>query len=129
VKTVLYVDDDLDDITFFKKAMRNLDPSVDVISFLDSGEGIKYLSSSSIIPSIIFLDSNMPTMNGLECVIAIKRDPRLRRIPVVLFSVGLSKEQIIQYNSLGIYQFISKSTIGELEKSLKHIILDLIKDH
>lgn len=108
--------------------MRNLDPSVDVISFLDSAEGIKYLSSSSIIPSIIFLDSNMPTMNGL-CVIAIKRDPRLRRIPVVLFSGVYQRNKLFNIIVSVFINSFPNLPLESLEKSRKHIILDLIEDH
>jgi response regulator RpfG family c-di-GMP phosphodiesterase len=124
LKTVFYIDDDPDDIAFFRRVTLKLRPDIEVITFLDPEEGLNFLKGMPTPPSIIFLDLHMVKMSGLECVIAIKRQPTLRRIPIILFSGELSRHQIIQFNSIGVYQFISKSTIEDLENSLRFILED-----
>jgi CheY-like chemotaxis protein len=122
LKTVFYIDDDPEDIAFFRRVSLKLRPDVEVITFLDPVEGLTFLKAMPNPPSIIFLDLHMIKMSGLECVISIKREPNLRPIPIVLFSGDLSRHQIIQFNSIGVYQFISKSTIEDLENSLRFIL-------
>jgi CheY-like chemotaxis protein len=122
LKTVFYIDDDPEDIAFFRRVSLKLRPDVEVITFLDPVEGLTVLKAMPNPPSLIFLDLHMIKMSGLECVISIKREPYLRRIPIVLFSGDLSRHQIIQFNSIGVYQFISKSTIEDLENSLRFIL-------
>jgi CheY-like chemotaxis protein len=124
VKTVFYIDDDPEDIAFFKRVTQKLRPDVEVVTFLDPVEGLSFLKAMQNPPFVIFLDLHMIKMSGLECVIAIKREPTLRRIPIILFSGDLSRHQIIHFNSLGVYQFISKSTIEDLENSLSFILQD-----
>jgi CheY-like chemotaxis protein len=67
----------------------------------------------------------MPKLDGIECVIAIKRNKDLKRIPIIIISNAINKKEIDQFNRLGVYYFLSKSTFEDLEASLKNIINSL----
>ena len=64
----------------------------------------------------------MPRLDGIECVIAIKRNKDLKRIPIIIISNAINKKEIDQFNRLGVYYFLSKSTFEDLEVSLKNIL-------
>ncbi|MCB0112968.1 MAG: response regulator [Caldilineaceae bacterium] len=59
-------------------------------------------------PGLILLDLNMPRKDGRECLIEIKSDPQLRRIPVVVLTTSNSDEDIVRSYDLGVNSFIVK---------------------
>ena len=122
VMNIFYCDDDSDDIEFFQKAIANINSAIDLTAITDAEEALSVLASKNELPHFIFLDLHMPKMDGLECVIAIKRNKRLKRIPIAILANGLSKTQIEQFNKLGVFQFISKTTYEDLELSLRNIL-------
>jgi CheY-like chemotaxis protein len=63
---VMLIDDDADDNFFHQIVLRETNIT-DNIQVVTSGfEALKYLTSESVIPDLIFLDINMPKMNGWE---------------------------------------------------------------
>src|SRR5688500_3884307 len=97
---IFYCDDDQDDIEFFKKAVNKINPKIICTTSLDAEEALNILASEEKKPDAIFIDLHMPKFDGLECVIAIKRNKSLKRIPVIILSNGLGKLQIEQFNKL-----------------------------
>lgn len=64
-------------------------------------------------PGIILLDLNMPKMDGREALMAIKADPALRQIPVVVMTTSKAEEDIFRCYDLGASGFISKAVTFE----------------
>ncbi len=122
---IFYCDDDLDDIEFFKKAIRKINPTINLTITNDAEEALNLLATNEKTPHSIFLDLHMPKLDGLECVIAIKRNRKLKRVPVTILANDLSKTQIEQFNKLGVFQFISKSSYEDLEASLRNLLSDI----
>lgn len=118
---IFYCDDDLDDIEYFKRAIRKINPTINLTTAVDAEEALTILFNEEKIPQAIFLDLHMPKLDGLECVIAIKRNKRLKHIPITILANGLSRTQIEQFNRLGVFQFISKTTYDDLETSLRNM--------
>jgi CheY-like chemotaxis protein len=84
--TILYADDDLDDRMLFIEAFSEIRPSVLCITVCDGKQLLRSLRKVHELPDVIFLDINMPVMDGRECLIRLKRNRRLRTIPVVIYS-------------------------------------------
>ena len=59
-------------------------------------------------PGLIILDLNMPKMDGREALRAIKADPSLRRIPIVVMTTSKAEEDIYRTYELGVSSFITK---------------------
>lgn len=59
-------------------------------------------------PGLILLDLNMPRMDGRRALEEIKRDARLRRIPVVVLTTSKTEEDIVRSYDLGVSSFIVK---------------------
>lgn len=61
-----------------------VDDGVEALDFL-YGRG-QFQDAGTVPPSVVFLDLNMPRMNGLEVLRQIKKDERLNQIPVVMLT-------------------------------------------
>jgi CheY-like chemotaxis protein len=108
---IIFADDDADDLElitgFFKQYNRN----VNVLEFRDGKEVMKFLdefASSTSTPLLIVLDINMPRLNGLETLAAIRKHPRYRHIPVVIYTTSINSGDRDLVNRLGA-SWVSKS--------------------
>ncbi|QHV98686.1 response regulator [Spirosoma endbachense] len=113
-KTVIYVvDDDADDRYFLRKSFQESDPSVTIVEAEDGGHLLAMLDtwSQGVTPPpvhLILLDMNMPKVNGLEALTAIKANPILRHIPTVMISTSAEPAQVAQAYENGINSYIQK---------------------
>lgn len=106
--TILLVDDDEDDQDIFKEAVSIVRSDV-TCSFANDGEqGLALLETVAAPPDYIFLDVNMPRMDGKQFLQAIKADPRFQNIPVVVYSTSNHKSELGEYFRLGASNFITK---------------------
>jgi CheY-like chemotaxis protein len=105
---VFYADDDPEDCELFRDAIQQIDPEMKCIIATDGREALKFLQHTSDLPNYIFLDINMPLVNGKVCLIEIKKDPRLNTIPVIMYSTTSDTNEIHQYYKLGAHDFLIK---------------------
>lgn len=122
-KTVFVVDDDEDDLLFLREAVNKLNISVD---FYHAGNGelaLRQLREETVpVPDFIFLDLNMPKLNGRECLPAIKKLPRYANIPIIIYSTSSHQKDIQEIMQYGATHFLTKpTTIGELCDKLQEI--------
>ncbi|MEO8712636.1 MAG: response regulator [Parafilimonas sp.] len=119
----LLVDDDGDDVSIFKHVLRQVNPSIDLISAADGEEALNFLKhQQSNLPDVIFLDLNMPRMSGKECLIELKKDPDLQHIPVIMYTTSSQSKDIEETMQKGAICFITKpSDINELKNILHSI--------
>ena len=91
IKSILLVDDDRDDQMLFKEALSEADGTVLCMSALSGYEALeKLISGVMAIPDIIFMDVNMPRMNGLDCLKEFMKIELLRPVPVIMYSTSCS---------------------------------------
>jgi CheY-like chemotaxis protein len=119
---IFYADDDPVDIVFFTRAIKRIDPTINCTTAADGVEALEKLFDLPTKPDAIFIDLYMPKLDGIECVIAIKRNKDFKRIPIIIISNAINKKEVDQFNRLGVYYFLSKSTFEDLETSLTNII-------
>jgi len=113
---ILMADDDADDRLLAKDAMNDAQVGGE-LRFVENGEELldylrrrgPYANGASVPrPSLILLDLNMPKMDGREALRAIKADPDLRRIPVVMLTTSKADTDINGLYELGVNSFITK---------------------
>jgi CheY-like chemotaxis protein len=119
----LLVDDDADDVSIFKEVLEEINPSIDFIFAADGQEALEILKEQRTnFPDIIFLDLNMPRMDGKECLVQIKKDPVLQSIPVIMYTTSCQSKDIEETMLKGAMCFITKPTnIAELKHILSSI--------
>ena len=96
---VLYIDDDVDDLELFGEAIREVDPEITCVT-AGSGEEALNLLSGKVRPDCVFLDINMPIMDGIECLNRIRAIPALENLPVTMLSTSNSEKDRNESRSL-----------------------------
>ena len=100
---VLLVDDDPDDLEIFMEAMNEIAPETKCVIASDGMEAMQILTGDNVYPDYIFLDINMPRMNGYEFLKAIKEVQQLKNIPVVVYSTSARPREMEQLMKLGAF--------------------------
>jgi CheY-like chemotaxis protein len=121
-RQILLIDDDHEEQDIFKEAVNAAKISFNCVCASTGKEGIKLIEK--LLPDYIFLDINMPGMNGLECLQEIKKREPIKQIPVIIYSTAVDK--IISYTAvaLGAANCIKKvSSVSELAETLKSILI------
>lgn len=129
-KTYFIVDDDIDDQQFLIEALIENEPSCRCFTVSNGQEAVANLIEAIIPPpDVIFLDLNMPLMNGRECLAALKQVPSLQHIPVVIYSTTSNKKEIKEIIALGASYFLMKTpSFKELREEVYRITLKLKND-
>ena len=119
---ILLIDDDDDDQFIFLTALENVAPDRHCDISNNALEAFQYLRARGEIPEMIFLDLNMPMINGFEFLLILKSDPRFSPVPVIIFSTSDNPEDQARAKELGALQFITKTAdIELLKKDLRFI--------
>lgn len=116
---VLLIDDDEDDREVFTSAMAALPGCPQCISLEDAGEALLALEEKMLDPDVIFLDLNMPKMDGKDFFLKMKARQNLMHIPIVIFSTS-SFRRSVNSKELDAATFIAKpDTFSELKVLLQ----------
>ncbi len=118
---IFLVEDDEDDQFFFREALSEIENAtlLDVAS--NGKEALMKLSTFSNLPDYIFLDLNMPLMNGFEFLDALFKIPVIKDIPVIILSTTVSQVQKVR--DLGARGYIKKpADIDVLKIKIEELI-------
>jgi CheY-like chemotaxis protein len=109
------IDDDQDDQEIFTIAAKKVDPAIQCTFANDGVHAVnRFTSDPAFNPGSIFLDVNMPRMNGIECLEVLRNIDRLKNIPIFMCSTSADPKIIAKVKELGAHDFIVKpSTISE----------------
>lgn len=92
---ILLAEDDEDDRLFFKEALQEIKVKTNITFVTDGAQLMNYLDQSDILlPHVVFLDLNMPVKSGMECLIEIRKNKRLKDLAIVIYSTSSSEEDI-----------------------------------
>lgn len=116
----LLIDDDHDDSEMFQLAIERTRIPVDCVVAHNAIQALKLLrDDEEMIPDFIFVDLNMPLMNGRECIIELRKIGKLRDSTIIVYSTSSNKQEIKEMLELGAAHFITKpSDINLLEQAL-----------
>ena len=105
-KTVLVADDDVRNIFSLTKALET--HKMKVLSAMDGKEALAVVKEETAVVDIILMDMMMPELDGFETISRIRRDPRLKHIPIIAVTAKAmagDRERCIQ---AGASDYISK---------------------
>ena len=122
IDRVLLVDDDADDRMFFKDAVSEIDPSVICELSTNGQEALSRLNFEPL-PKMIFLDLNMPIMNGLDCLTEIKNSATIKDIPVIIFTTTSDQNAMKRSYEMGAAAYFRKpNDFPSLMEKLKSLL-------
>ncbi len=121
---MLIIDDDPDDIELLSEAIKEIDPGIVCDSVSGSLEALQLLSVEQlIVPDYIFLDLNMPRMNGKECLAEIKKIQQLSAATIIVYTTSQRMDDVDEMLSSGASFFLIKpSVFAHLKQALQRIL-------
>ncbi|GAB3953385.1 hypothetical protein GCM10028805_37000 [Spirosoma harenae] len=124
---LLLIDDDIDDRDLFCEVIQDIDTTLECQLAANGPEALQTLAEQPATrPDLIFLDINMPIMNGWECLIQLKQEASFQSIPVLMYSTSAQGTDQAKADQLGALGLITKpSGYKQLKALLKGILLHL----
>lgn len=121
-KTILLIDDDVDEHEIFQSALKNTNNIFKFLSAESCEEGIDILKKFE--PDYIFIDVNMPRQNGIACLEKIKKINKISHVPVYMYSTGMNARDNQKALQLGAVDYIIKPSNIKLLSSMLNKILN-----
>ena len=121
---ILNVDDDAEDRAIFADAMKEISPSITCLTANNGIDAQSLWRSDPSFPQLdfIFLDINMPKMNGMELLEVIREDTRFNHVPVYMLSTTCNEAEISRINSLGAIYIEKQGKFTDIVAGLSSII-------
>jgi len=101
---ILFVDDEADLVSTVECRLKWAD--FDVVTAPNGKEGLDKAEAEK--PNLILLDTNMPIMNGHEMLEQLRKNPRLKDIPVIMLTSVFETRDIAKASSYGITDYVTK---------------------
>lgn len=119
--TILLVDDDQDDRDFFMIALEDVNVDFSCKMVNGSQIALDMLKRKELDPDFIFLDLNMPGIDGRTCLKHLKENSETAHYPVIIFSTSSEARDIAETKSLGAMHFMTKpSDLSKLSLDLNN---------
>ena len=123
---ILYVEDDLDDQIIFRECLHLVRPDIICEFANDATSALKQLSERPLKPACIFIDVNMPGMDGNFLLAEIKAIPALADIPCFMLSTSRNQRHIEAALRAGAEKYLVKPAIyidfkNLLEETLQNV--------
>lgn len=122
--TILWADDDADDREIFREILEAHAADHEVVEFANGQNLLNHIHSLSPAdyPCLIVLDLNMPILGGRETLTALKADPVISRIPIVLFTTSSSPVDLNFSDSMKVEMITKPPSYNKLKNVIEHLI-------
>jgi CheY-like chemotaxis protein len=121
--TILLVDDDIDDHEFFGIAISRINDRIKLLKAENGQQALTLLQGAEELPDFVFLDLNMPAVDGKQFLRLIKDDPKFSLLTVVMYTTSSNEEDVKETLQLGAKHYITKpDTIEEIVQKISALI-------
>lgn len=122
--SILLIDDDSDDRALFGEALQDVGPHVRFDSASTGQMAIDMLEiKKNDLPDLIFLDINMPVIDGWQCLSILKNNKAFNHIPVIIYSTSAPDGVQETAVKLGALSYLLKpDQFDELKKLLAEVV-------
>ena len=114
-KKILLAEDDPRDVELILTSLEDHNLANDVVVARDGAEALDYLYRRGQFadmpaghPVVVLLDLKMPKVDGLDVLRAVKQDPALKNIPVVVVTSSREEQDIVTSYNLGVNAYVVK---------------------
>jgi len=119
---ILLIDDDEDDRDVFTSAIATVSGCPNCITLEDAAAALQKLEEKLLTPDVIFLDLNMPKMDGRDFYLRIKAKQDLKDIPIVLFSTSSFLESVRSEPLINAHFIAKPDSFSELKMVLQEYL-------
>lgn len=122
---IFYVEDNADDVMLMTLALKKAGVDAKLEVAADGDKAIAALQNDGgAAPNCVLLDLKLPTITGLELLAWIRRQPNLKRLPVIMLTSSLLPGDINQAYDLGANSYLIKppdlESLIHLAKTIDH---------
>jgi CheY-like chemotaxis protein len=114
-KRILLAEDSDHDVELTLNALEENHLANEVVVVRDGAEALDYLfakgsfaSRQPGLPAVVLLDLKMPKLNGLDVLKALREDPQLRTVPVVMLTSSREEQDLVESYRLGVNAYVVK---------------------
>jgi two-component system chemotaxis response regulator CheY len=105
---ILIIDDDVSLGTSLEKFFRYA--GLDTVSVTSGMEALNLMSAR--VPALIIMDLNMPLLDGMMMLQAIRKDAAFAKVPILIFTADISREKEMATLKAGAQAYIVKGTVS-----------------
>lgn len=121
--TIFYTDDDEEDLEFFKEVTDTIEKDLNLVTHNNGKKLLEALDNPPPTPHVLFLDLNMPGLNGFDVLERVRQKEELKKIPIIIFSTSSDSSIIRKSRAMGADYFVTKSgSFPVLRKSIEHAL-------
>jgi CheY-like chemotaxis protein len=122
--TLFIIDDDVEDQEIFIEAVKEVSSTIRCQTSTSGEDALKKLEQSGeAMPDLIFLDLNMPKLNGKQILRELKSHNLLKPIPVIMYSTSFAPRDIEEIQQLGaVHHLLKPSRFDDLCNALRTIL-------
>jgi len=106
--SILLIEDDAIEVMKLKRAITKLEMNHELIEAEDGEKALEILKTIERLPDLIFLDLNMPKINGIEFLKILKEDAVLRYLPTVILTTSNNRKDVLECYKHGVAGYIIK---------------------
>ncbi|MBT8276740.1 MAG: response regulator [Bacteroidia bacterium] len=104
----MLIEDDQIEVMKLMRAIKKIGGEHHFVEAKNGENALELLSHQENIPDLIFLDLNMPRLNGLEFLKILKSDEILRYIPIVILTTSSNRKDVLECYKIGVAGYILK---------------------
>lgn len=109
---ILIAEDNPDHAELIRETIEDCESGVDICIRKNGEEALRFLydqhKQRGPLPDLVLMDIKMPRMNGIETLVAIKQDPDLRHIPVIMLSTSTNEAEMHACLKCGAAAYLAK---------------------
>jgi two-component system, response regulator len=129
-KTILLVEDNLDDVELTLQALQRNNITNEIIVVNDGAEALDFLFGNgkyagrdlSAMPAVVLLDLKLPKVDGFEVLRRLRTDDRTRYLPVVVLTSSREEQDIVNSYSLGVNSYVRKPVdFMQFAEAVRHL--------
>ena len=121
--TCFLIDDDDDDQEILRTVIDTVAPTWKCFSAMNGQTALEMLQSQRVVPDIVFLDLNMPLMNGHQFLQEVNKLKILQSVPIIVLTTSADPSTKAAVLELGARLFITKpDKFSDWETALKQVI-------
>ena len=105
---IIIVDDDHDDQEFLKFAISEVIPESKIISFFNGSDVVAYISDGKHKPHVIFMDLNLPKLDGETATVTIRKNSNYINVPIIVLSTCTDPAKMEDLKRVGANEYYCK---------------------